>query len=130
MKKVQLPNHIASSFIFLTQQKKKSHRDSSGISPQTTVSLVSYTQIPLFLDSLKPLALISYLWNMLNYEKSIILPTWHKKRGVPLLALMGMPTESFWVAPAYALINLTLLLLTISFSYEKFKSSVSNNVMS
>lgn len=96
IEKIQLPNHIASSFIFLKQQEKKStksHRDFSGISPQKTVSLVSYIQIPLFLDSLKSPSLISYLWNMWDYEKSIILPTWHKKRGISLLALMGMPTE-------------------------------------
>lgn len=58
-----------------------------------TVLPVTYTQTPLFLDSLKPPALISYLQNTLNYEKSIILPNWHKKRGISLLALMGMPTE-------------------------------------
>lgn len=108
IKEVQLPNHIALSFIFLKWHRSMtSHWASSGlISPQKTDLLGSYTQIPLFLDSLKPPALISHLWNMLNYEKSIILPTWHKKRGGISPCSYGNAywNESFWVAQTHWLI--------------------------
>lgn len=72
----------------------KSCRDSPEISPQMTVSLVSYVQIPLFLGLLQTTSYNCYLWNMLNQEESITLPIWPKRRGISLFALMGMPTET------------------------------------